>query len=84
MSKIYAIGDIHGQLCLLQKELELIEVDSGPEAAIVFMGDYTDRGPDSAGVLNLLIQGRDMGRNWIFLKGNYDWMFEWFLQTPCR
>ena len=84
MTKIYAIGDIHGQLNMLQKVLELIEDDGGPAAPIVFLGDYTDRGPDSCGVLDLLIQGRDAGRNWIFLKGNHDRMFEWFLQTPSR
>ena len=84
MSPIYAIGDIHGQLSMLQKVLELIEDDGGPEAPIVFLGDYTDRGPDSCGVLDLLTQGRDTGRNWIFLKGNHDRMFEWFLQTPSR
>ena len=84
MRKIYAIGDIHGELCMLHKALELIEDDGGPEASIVFLGDYTDRGPDSCGVLDLLIQGRDTGRNWIFLKGNHDRMFEWFLETPSR
>lgn len=84
MTKIYAVGDIHGQLDMLLEVLELIEDDGGPEASIVFLGDYTDRGPDSCGVLDLLIQGRDAGRNWIFLKGNHDRMFEWFLQTPSR
>ena len=84
MTKIYAVGDIHGQLDMLQEVLELIEDDGGPEASIVFLGDYTDRGPDSCGVLDLLTQGRDTGRNWIFLKGNHDRMFEWFLQTPSR
>ena len=84
MRKIYAVGDIHGELCMLHKALELIEDDGGPEASIVFLGDYTDRGPDSCKVLDLLIQGRDTGRNWIFLKGNHDRMFEWFLETPSR
>ena len=84
MRKIYAVGDIHGELCMLHKALELIEDDGGPEASIVFLGDYTDRGPDSCKVLDLLIQGRDTGRNWTFLKGNHDRMFEWFLETPSR
>jgi serine/threonine protein phosphatase 1 len=34
--------------------------------------------------LDFLIQGRNAGRNWTFLKGNHDRMFEWFLQTPSR
>ncbi|MCX7558154.1 metallophosphoesterase family protein [Sulfitobacter sp. F26204] len=77
---IYAIGDIHGQLTELHRVLSLIEADGGPDAQIVFLGDYTDRGPDSRGVLDLLVQGKEAGRNWIFLKGNHDRMFYWFMQ----
>ena len=84
MTALYAIGDIHGQLAEMIQAIEWIEKDGGPEAPIVFLGDYTDRGPDSRGVLDFLIQGRDAGRNWTSLKGNHDRMFEWFLQTPSR
>lgn len=77
---IYAIGDIHGQLAELHRVLDLIETDGGKNAQIVFLGDYTDRGPHSAQVLDLLIEGRDAGRNWHFIKGNHDRMFEWFMQ----
>ena len=84
MNALYAIGDIHGQLAQLVEAIDWIEKDGGPAAPIVFLGDYIDRGPDSRGVLDLLIQGRDAGRNWTFLKGNHDRMFEWFLQTPSR
>ena len=37
---IYAIGDIHGQLEELDRVLDLIEADGGPDAPIVFLGDY--------------------------------------------
>jgi serine/threonine protein phosphatase 1 len=84
MNALYVIGDIHGQLAQLVEAIDWIEKDGGPAAPIVFLGDYIDRGPDSRGVLDLLIQGRDAGRNWTFLKGNHDRMFEWFLQTPSR
>ncbi|QUJ76239.1 serine/threonine protein phosphatase [Sulfitobacter albidus] len=77
---LYAIGDIHGQLAELTRVLDLIEVDGGPEAQIVFVGDYTDRGPDSSGVLDHLIAGLAAGKNWHCLKGNHDRMFEWFLR----
>ncbi|MDG1168347.1 MAG: metallophosphoesterase family protein [Sulfitobacter sp.] len=77
---IYAIGDIHGQLAELNRVLDLIEADGGPDAQIVFLGDYTDRGPDSRGVLNRLIDGQTQGRNWTFLMGNHDRMFSWFMQ----
>ena len=84
MTALYAIGDIHGQLAEMIQAIEWIEKDGGSEAPIVFLGDYTDRGPDSRGVLDFLIQGRDAGRHWTSLKGNHDRMFEWFLQTPSR
>lgn len=72
---LYAIGDIHGQRLMLDQALELIFEDGGPEAEIVFVGDYTDRGPDSRGVLDRLIEGRNAGLPWRFLKGNHDRMF---------
>ncbi len=81
---LYAVGDIHGQLSMLEDALGWIERDGGPDAKIVFMGDYTDRGPNSRGVLDLLIAGRDAGRNWTFLKGNHDRMFTWFLEPVAR
>ena len=83
-SPVYAIGDIHGQQAELDRVLALIHADGGPDAQIVFLGDYTDRGPHSRQVLDTLIAGRDAGRNWTFLKGNHDRMFEWFMQTPLR
>jgi len=79
---IYAIGDIHGQLALLKDVLDRIERDGGPEARIVFLGDYVDRGPDSCGVIDLLSRGLANGRDWICLKGNHDHLFEWFIAPP--
>lgn len=72
---IYAIGDIHGQIDMLKAALDLIANDGGPDAHIVFIGDYTDRGPDSRAVIDLLIAGKVSGKNWTFLKGNHDRMF---------
>lgn len=81
---IYAIGDIHGQRHKLDRALDLIEADGGPDARIVFLGDYTDRGPDSAGVLDRLIAGKAAGKPWTFLMGNHDRMFAWFLEEVPR
>ncbi len=76
---IYAVGDIHGHLQELDRAQSLIERDGGADAQVVFLGDYTDRGPDSAGVLDRLVAGRDEGRPWLFCKGNHDRMFLRFL-----
>ena len=84
MAPLYAIGDIHGQLEALQQVLALIEADGGPDPRVVFLGDYTDRGPDSRAVIDLLMQGRADGRDWHFIKGNHDRMFCWFMQDYPR
>jgi serine/threonine protein phosphatase 1 len=84
MNPIYVIGDIHGEFGMFEHALELVQADGGSEALTVFLGDYVDRGPDSRKVLDLLIRGQKLGQNWVFLKGNHDRMFEWFLQTPSR
>jgi serine/threonine protein phosphatase 1 len=77
---IYAIGDIHGQQAELLRVLDLIAADGGPDAEIVFIGDYVDRGPASAAVLQTLIEGVASGKPWQCLKGNHDRMFSWFMQ----
>ncbi len=77
---IYALGDIHGQKAMLDRALALIEADGGPDAKVVFLGDYTDRGPDSKSVLDLLITGQKAGRNWHFVMGNHDRFFSHWVQ----
>ncbi len=81
MTPIYAIGDIHGQLDMLHAALSRIEEDGGPDARVVFLGDYVDRGPNSRGVLDLLIEGQRAGRNWVMIKGNHDRMMARFVQA---
>ena len=78
MQPIYAVGDIHGQKTMLEDALARIDRDGG--GRVVFLGDYTDRGPDSCGVVELLRNGQNEGRDWITLKGNHDRMFEMFLR----
>ena len=82
----YAIGDIHGQLTLLQQAHRWIEADQkrcgDPDAPIVHLGDLVDRGPDSAGVITYLRKGQQGGAPWVVLKGNHDRLFEKFLTDP--
>ena len=77
---LYAIGDIHGQLDELENALSLIKDDGGANATIVFLGDYTDRGPNSCGVIERLIEGKQSSKSWYFLKGNHDRMLSWYLK----
>lgn len=80
MTPIYAIGDIHGQKDMLDRALSLIATDGGLNAHVVFLGDYTDRGPDSRGVIDMLIAGVKAGRNWTLIKGNHDRLFSNFVR----
>lgn len=81
--RIYAIGDIHGQLGQLERAHRLIRADrdrvQDESAPVVHVGDLCDRGPDTKGVIDFLISGIDRGENWIVLKGNHDWMMSEFL-----
>lgn len=85
--RVYAIGDIHGRSDLLQQLFTVIDVDvanARPERAIqVFLGDYVDRGPDSRGVLDLLIE-RSRSHETVFLKGNHEAFFMDVLREPAK
>lgn len=78
---IYAIPDIHGQNALLDDAIARIDRDGGPDARIVFLGDLVDRGPDSRGVIERILDGQARGRPWTVLRGNHDQMFLDFLDT---
>ena len=80
IDRIYAIGDIHGQYDKLLDALTLIEVDGGAEAPVVVLGDLVDRGPDSRGVIETLLNGKAEGRDWTVLMGNHDRLFIDFMK----
>jgi serine/threonine protein phosphatase 1 len=72
----YAIGDIHGSLDKLQRLMLRCEQNAeGRPYKYVFLGDYIDRGPQSAGVIACLVdlQSR-LGDRLIALKGNHEAM----------
>lgn len=86
MIRTYAIGDIHGQLAMLEHAHRLVEEDRARtddrDAPVVHLGDLVDRGPDSAGVVARLSEGIARGAPWVVLKGNHDRMFSGFLSDP--
>lgn len=74
--RVYAIGDVHGRLDLLNDVLSRIEfdIDSRSEAQniLVFLGDLIDRGPHSAQVIERASNYRRMGVRMVFLSGNHE------------
>lgn len=77
----FAVGDVHGCLTLMQQLQEQISVKD-PSAPIVYVGDYVDRGEDSAGVLRGLFNQRD-NPNIICLSGNHEEMMLSFIDQPA-
>ena len=67
-----AVGDVHGCSIALDALLNFIELR--PDDTLIFLGDYVDRGPDSRGVLERLVE-LSARPNTPFLRGNHDlWM----------
>jgi serine/threonine protein phosphatase 1 len=86
---LYAVGDIHGRLDLLRSLLRQIEDDAAahPHAlqrALIFLGDYVDRGPDSRGVVADLVGRRFHDFDIHFLKGNHEAILLDFLAYPLN
>lgn len=82
---IYAIGDIHGQLDLIKRVHARVADDIAKYAVsgakILHIGDLVDRGPDSAGVVQYLLDLHRNAPDMITLKGNHDRMFVTFVQN---
>jgi serine/threonine protein phosphatase 1 len=73
--RVYAVGDVHGRLDLLDKLLALTEADIADHPAAtplyVFLGDYLDRGPSSRETIDRLIEHGQQSDS-RFLKGNHE------------
>ncbi len=73
--RIYAVGDIHGRLDLLNELLTRIDDDILARPAIrpmfVFLGDYIDRGPSSRETIDRLVEHAETSES-VFLKGNHE------------
>ena len=63
------IGDIHGSLTALETMFQVVAPSS--KDLIVTLGDYVDRGPDSKGVINYLLEKKQT-HNLFHLMGNHE------------
>lgn len=74
---VYAIGDVHGRLDLLEDLLVRIREDaeqhqSDSERSLIFLGDYVDRGPESRGVVDAVMSDLLPGFTTVRLLGNHE------------
>jgi serine/threonine protein phosphatase 1 len=80
--RVYAIGDVHGRVDLLEEMFERIDADLAADPARralqVLLGDYVDRGPSSRRVIDLLITRRRT-HEMPYLKGNHEELLLRFL-----
>lgn len=72
----YAISDIHGHSSTFERLLKKIDFQKSDEL------DYIDRGPDSKGVLDTIMNLQDKGYHLTCLMGNHEQMLLQTLQDP--
>ncbi len=84
--RVYAVGDVHGRLDLLQQTERMIfrDLETRPveRALSIYLGDFIDRGPDSCKVVDYLLTAQSDGLQRRFLRGNHEETMLQFLEEP--
>ena len=71
MASVWAVGDVHGQAAMLEALLKALP--RGEEDVTVFLGDYIDRGPDTAAVVRRVLAEHDAApERTVLLWGNHE------------
>jgi len=77
-SRVYAIGDVHGRIDLLEELVASIRADNAArppaDVRIVLLGDVVDRGPDSAAIVARCMAFTDRTDRFKVLRGNHEAM----------
>jgi serine/threonine protein phosphatase 1 len=82
---LYAIGDVHGCIDQLRDAEEKIARDiaeTGKPGLTILLGDYVNRGPQPAQVIEHLVKPSALGLRRISLCGNHDDLFIKFIRNP--
>lgn len=82
LDRLLAIGDIHG--CLLSLQALMEQVKPTQDDKVIFLGDFCDRGPDTFGVIEYLIEFKMQFPRTVFLMGNHEDMFMKYLDIDCN
>ena len=78
ISKIFAIGDIHG--CFDKLQRLILEIKADPvNDTLVFIGDYIDRADGGRDVVDYILKLKKTFQNVICLRGNHESMLLRFL-----
>ncbi len=87
-TRVYAVGDIHGRLDLLdaihRRILADCEQGVPSRQVVVYVGDYVDRGPESLEVIDRLLEQPLAGFEAVHLKGNHEDLMLEFLEKGTR
>lgn len=75
--EIAIVGDIHGNLVALE---DIVEAANSRTDQFVFVGDYINKGPTSAAVIDYLIEMSDSPIQATFLRGNHEVAFQEYLE----
>ncbi|MCH2163664.1 MAG: metallophosphoesterase [Marinovum sp.] len=80
------VGDIHGRADLMLQMFTKLDTLNHNDAHLIFVGDYLDRGEDSARVLSTLYQFHTGAQPGLMtcLKGNHEQMLLDFLDAPAE
>ncbi|MCV2876545.1 metallophosphoesterase [Rhodobacteraceae bacterium XHP0102] len=82
---VYLVGDVHGCFALYHQIETMIAAEvaqGGAPAMLVLLGDMVDRGPDTARLLDHLMQKPPSGLARLCLRGNHEEMMLRFLTDP--
>lgn len=87
--RVYAVGDIHGRVDLLDRLHTMILEDAsdarpGVEKVVVYLGDYLDRGLYSKELIDFFLDDPLPGFEAVYLRGNHDQYFLDFLVDPDK
>lgn len=85
---IYAIGDIHGRLDLLEAIHDQIVADARQRQAsqrrLVYLGDYVSRGADSPAVVDRVRNWLPPGFTRVTLRGNHEDLLLRYIDGDCE
>jgi len=81
MSRIFVVADIHG-CCRTFRRLIFDVIRLEKEDTLYLLGDYIDRGPDSKGVIDTILELQASGYDFRPIRGNHEQMLIRSIYTP--